>query len=295
MCSGAQATAPWSRLRGASGGPSLPCGPSTRPQVHWASLTPGYERVTATQQQQPDSVRRHLPRAVPGAPLWGRPRARPVGVRAVPEAGVDMQVAHVFSLVCEALAEATDALLGGGPVEASKVVAADERVDELTGQLSEAIWGELARLVGLLLVLPELERSADLAEHIAQRAVSNLGTNMSPLSRGIVQRMSEVALEMWRSATSGYVRGEVRSDELDQADEELDILSQRLTSEVATAAMPAPVAAQVTLLGRFYERLGDHAVNLARRIELFLASGCEAGARLGNSGQPTVPPGNPGA
>jgi len=216
-----------------------------------------------------------------------------------------MQVAHVFSLVCEALAEATDALLGGGPVEASKVVAADERVDELTGQLSEAIWGELARLVpsnaevrrlvGLLLVLPELERSADLAEHIAQRAVSNLGTNMSPLSRGIVQRMSEVALEMWRSATSGYVRGEVRSDELDQADEELDILSQRLTSEVATAAMPAPVAAQVTLLGRFYERLGDHAVNLARRIELFLASGCEAGARLGNSGQPTVPPGNPGA
>ena len=32
--------------------------------------------------------------------------------------------------------------------------------------------------------------------------------------------------------------------------------------------MPAQVAAQVTLLGRFYERLGDHAVNLARRIEL---------------------------
>jgi phosphate uptake regulator len=33
--------------------------------------------------------------------------------------------------------------------------------------------------------------------------------------------------------------------------------------------MPTSVAAQVTLLGRFYERLGDHAVNLARRIELF--------------------------
>ena len=32
--------------------------------------------------------------------------------------------------------------------------------------------------------------------------------------------------------------------------------------------MPAAIAAQVTLLARFYERLGDHAVNLARRIEL---------------------------
>jgi phosphate uptake regulator len=30
--------------------------------------------------------------------------------------------------------------------------------------------------------------------------------------------------------------------------------------------MDAAVGAQVTLLSRFYERLGDHAVNLARRI-----------------------------
>jgi phosphate uptake regulator len=32
--------------------------------------------------------------------------------------------------------------------------------------------------------------------------------------------------------------------------------------------MTVSTAAQVTLLARFYERLGDHAVNLARRIEL---------------------------
>jgi phosphate transport system protein len=214
-----------------------------------------------------------------GQPNCCHGRDRPVTVAPVPDSSVEKQVAQVFSLVCEALAEATDALLAGEAGEASKVVAADESVDQLTGELSELIWGELARLapanpelrrlVGLLLVLPELERSADLAEHIAQRAVGNVGTSMSPLSRGIVQRMAEVALEMWQTATTGFVRGAVCADELDQADEELDILSRRLTSEVAIAAMPAHVAAQVTLLGRFYERLGDHAVNLARRMELF--------------------------
>jgi phosphate uptake regulator len=31
-------------------------------------------------------------------------------------------------------------------------------------------------------------------------------------------------------------------------------------------AMPTSVTAQVTLIARFYERLGDHAVNLSRRI-----------------------------
>jgi phosphate uptake regulator len=53
---------------------------------------------------------------------------------------------------------------------------------------------------------------------------------------------------------------------LDEDDEEIDILHERLTGEVARGAMPTAVAAQVALLARFYERLGDHAVNLASRI-----------------------------
>ena len=48
-----------------------------------------------------------------------------------------------------------------------------------------------------------------------------------------------------------------------RVDVEIDILRDRLTGEVAAETMPTAVAAQVTLLARFYERLGDHAVNLA--------------------------------
>ena len=125
---------------------------------------------------------------------------------------------------------------------------------------------ELRHLVGILLVLPELERSADLAEHIAQRALANVGAAMTPVSRGVVQRMSEVAIEMWRAVTGAYARHSAQGLELHEADVELDILHDRLTAEVAVGAMRAPVAAQVTLLARFYERIGDHAVNLSRRI-----------------------------
>ena len=190
---------------------------------------------------------------------------------------LDRQVAELFSLVIEALAGATDALLSDEPEAGSRVVDADEDVDRLTRHVSGLIWEEigrlvtvddhLRRLVGLLLVLPELERSADLAEHIAQRAVNGLGPSMSPVSRGVVQRMSEVALEMWQETAGGFLHRDGGGAALDEADEELDILHDRLTREVAGAAMPPPVGAQVTLLGRFYERLGDHAVNLARRLE----------------------------
>jgi phosphate transport system protein len=90
---------------------------------------------------------------------------------------------------------------------------------------------------------------------------------MPPVTRGIVQRMSDVALEMWREVARSYVRAEDIGAALNQADEELDILSRRLTVEVGSSHLAPSVAAQVTLLGRFYERLGDHAVNLAKRAE----------------------------
>jgi phosphate transport system protein len=80
--------------------------------------------------------------------------------------------------------------------------------------------------------------------------------------------MAEVALEMWRAAADAYGDRAANAASLSEDDEEIDILHDRLTGEVASGAMPTSIGAQVTLLARFYERIGDHAVNLARRIEM---------------------------
>jgi phosphate transport system protein len=185
---------------------------------------------------------------------------------------------QLFALVSEALAGATAALLGNDASVGAAVVEGDQVVDDLTAEVELMVWRQiededtpstsLRHLVGILLILPELERSGDLAEHIAQRAVTNLGTEMSPLSRGIVQRMAEVALEMWRDAADAYADRSAQSVSLHEDDEEIDILHDRLIGEIAGETMPTAIGAQVTLLARFYERLGDHAVNLARRIEM---------------------------
>ena len=192
---------------------------------------------------------------------------------------IDQQINHIFALVAEALAGATDALLGGNIAGGQAVVDRDQAIDEMTADVVRQVWvrldsgstsrEELHHLVGLLLILPELERSADLAEHIAQRAVNNLGAEMSPTSRGIVQRMTEVALDMWRTAADAYAERSAQGVALDEDDEEMDLLHERLTREIAAEEMPTPVATQLTLVARFYERLGDHAVNLAHRIGAF--------------------------
>jgi phosphate transport system protein len=189
---------------------------------------------------------------------------------------VEQSVLNLFAQVREAISRATWALLNGDLELGQTVVDGDQEVDELTAELELLIWSRieeedhdpvsLRRLIGYLLILPELERSADLAEHIAQRALSNVGTEMTPVARGIVQRMSEVAAEMWQSTAAAYVGNDAGGLELHESDEELDILHDRLTKEIGRGEMATAVTAQVTLIARFYERLGDHAVNLSRRI-----------------------------
>lgn len=192
-------------------------------------------------------------------------------------ASVEGRVAELLVLVSEALAGATDSLLSDDRAAAQRLIDHDAVVDSLVEGVGDAIWdlidssspgpAELRELVGILLILPELERSADLAEHVAQRALVGLGAEMSRTSRGLVQRMAEVGLDMWSSVADAYADRRSLAVALDEADEELDILHARLSEEVATGTMDPPVAAQVTLLARFYERLGDHAVNLSRRID----------------------------
>jgi phosphate transport system protein len=72
---------------------------------------------------------------------------------------------------------------------------------------------------------------------------------------------------MWRAAAdSWYKRDQSVAAVLEQQDEEMDELHASLTAELAAGRMSLPVTMEMTLVARFYERLGDHAVNIARRV-----------------------------
>lgn len=187
------------------------------------------------------------------------------------------KVVHTFALVGESIAEATHALLAGDRELAKKVVDQDALIDNLVNDLvaqvedllvGGAVLSREARagLLTLLRVLPEVERNGDLAEHIARRAARGMGAEMSPRSRGLVERMGEVASTIWREATDVIIDGKFEAaGAIEDIDDELDDLHVSLTAELTSGSMSVPVAVEVALLARFYERFGDHCVNLARR------------------------------
>ncbi len=186
-------------------------------------------------------------------------------------------VVRVFAMVGEAMAEATHSLLAGDRELAKQVVERDDAIDTLVNEIVASVEAQLLEsdglsvetrrtLLTLLRVLPEVERNGDLAEHIARRAARGLGTEMSPRSRGLIERMGEVASTIWREATDVVIDGKLEATgAIEDIDDELDELHVALTAELVSGSMALPVAVEVSLLARFYERFGDHCVNLARR------------------------------
>ena len=160
---------------------------------------------------------------------------------------------------------------------AKRVVDQDGLIDNLVNELVDQVETLLVEgpamssdargsLLTLLRVLPEVERNGDLAEHIARRAARGMGAEMSPRSRGLVERMGEVASTIWREATDVIIDGKFEAaGAIEDIDDELDDLHVSLTAELTSGSMPVPVAVELALLARFYERFGDHCVNLARR------------------------------
>jgi phosphate transport system protein len=187
------------------------------------------------------------------------------------------QVVQIFALVGEAIAGATHALLAGDRELAKRVVEKDIVIDELVNAAVDTTETQLLenasltsedrrQLLTLLRILPEVERNGDLAEHIARRAARGLGNEMSPRSRGLIERMGEVASMIWREATDVIIDGKTEAvGAIEDIDDELDDLHVSLTAELTSGSMTLPVAVELALLARFYERFGDHCVNLARR------------------------------
>lgn len=205
----------------------------------------------------------------------------PAPAAAFADAGVaeliDRQVIQLFALVGDGIAGATHALLAGDREAAKALVARDEEVDSLYRQIEELVQEHLGSaaaapqrlryLIAVLRVLPELERSGDLAEHVARRAARGIAVEMSARARGLVERMGEVASAMWRITADAYGnRVPDLAERLDELDDEMDELHATFTAELAGGSMSIPVVIEGVLVGRFYERLGDHAVNIARRL-----------------------------
>ncbi len=190
---------------------------------------------------------------------------------------INQKVVRLFALVSEAIAAANEALLGDDTDALAVVRAGEKTIDDLMADievdierlllLQAPVAGELRYALAIIRIVPELERSGDLAEHIAKRAGSGLAAQLTPAARGMIERMGTLTAQLWRAAADAFVdRDPGAGAVLEAADDEVDDLHTQLTAELLTGGVPSALAADATLVARFYERLADHAVHIAVRV-----------------------------
>ena len=185
-----------------------------------------------------------------------------------------------------ALSQATDALLHADLSAAELVISGDLAIDEARERIENdsfevlarqaPVAGDLRMLVASLRMVADLERMGDLSVHIAKVARLRYPTKAVPaVLEPVIGEMAKTADEMIAAAAEIVETRDVHAaQELEQSDDEMDRLRQSMFRTLLSDDWSEGVepAVDMALLGRYYERIGDHAVSMARRI-VFLVTG----------------------
>ncbi|WP_408896807.1 phosphate signaling complex protein PhoU [Nocardioides sp. R1-1] len=195
-------------------------------------------------------------------------------------------LAGISRRVQVAVGEATEALMTGNSTLAEKVISNDAEIDRARERvedsafallsLQQPVAGDLRTVVAALRMVAELERMGDLSVHVAKIARLRVPDVAVPDEvRPTMERMAEVAEDMVGRVTEVIAGRDVEAAiALGRDDEEMDQLRRRSFTELLGDEWTHGVeaAVDIALLGRYYERIADHAVSVANRV-IFVVTG----------------------
>lgn len=197
-------------------------------------------------------------------------------------AELDSEIVWLAAQVCEALGATAEALVAADHDVATAVVHFHAQIDAATRRCEARAYEVLARqqpaasdlrlLVTVVRLTHELERSAKLVKHVAAFA-ARPQSPFPPRVSGLLGRMAEEAHRLFEGAIEAYVARDVaQAEALDVWDDRLDELHRRLLAELFTAPQDLATTLELALVGRYLERVADHAVIIGERVR-YLVTG----------------------
>ena len=196
------------------------------------------------------------------------------------------RLSEMCGLAADAMEHASNALLKADLALAEQVIAdhehiaAKQRVAEEEAlkllALQQPVAGDLRKIVGSLYVGADIERMGALAVHVANIARRRHPERALPADvRRSFTEMADVAVQLARTAREVLLSPDPdKAAQLHEDDDAVDNRHRHLFTVLRDHTWENSVssAVDVALLGRFYERFADHAVEIGRRV-VFEATG----------------------
>jgi len=197
---------------------------------------------------------------------------------------LDQAVVRLGALVEQSTEMATTALVECDKELAQKVRDGDNEIDALYLDIEKRslillaqqapVAGDLRLIVAILRVVNDLERSGDLAYNIAKLA--QLEDYREPglkAVRVLVAELGQAAAMLMGAAIDAWAaKDETLAADIARQDDAIDEMHARLISQLVELKGEDSLAPAIRLamVGRYFERIGDHAVNLGERVRYYL-------------------------
>ncbi|GLZ81729.1 phosphate transport system regulatory protein PhoU [Actinorhabdospora filicis] len=200
-------------------------------------------------------------------------------------AALDASLVGMAQTVTDMMGRASRALLTSDTDLAERVVEMDASVNAMRNRVDDQVAelmttrppmaGDLRFMLSAIRITGDLERMGDLSKHIAKIAIMRAPASAVPTeAMPLFTSLAEVAVRIATKATQILgTRDQLDATQLSLDDDEMDALHKRMFAQLLSD-WPYGVEAAVdfTLLGRFYERYADHAVNIAHQV-VYLVTG----------------------
>lgn len=140
----------------------------------------------------------------------------------------------------------------------------------------QPVASDLRKIIAALRIAADLERMADLAVDVAKTARRLHGQTIS-LSMQPLFNMGSIIDLMMKNALDAFVKGDARlARELATQDDEVDQIYRKhvesLFQSVGSDFETSTQALALAFVGRYLERIGDHATNIAEGV-IYISSG----------------------
>ena len=195
------------------------------------------------------------------------------------------EVLDLAKILTNSLPRATQILLDQDLEGAEYQILSDDEMDARTMILEERCFSfmalhapvasELRHAVAIMKMAADIERSADLVKSICKVARRIHGCPLDPNLRQLIGAMSQQAQRLLQQSFDAYDAFDLpKANSVRDMDMHLDSLHKQFIQSIFEAhengTIDLPIAVQMAITARFYERIGDHAVNIAEFIRFFL-------------------------
>jgi phosphate transport system protein len=200
---------------------------------------------------------------------------------------IKSDVIRLAAMVGEQIGAGTEALLDADLGVAQQVIESGHRQDELGHSIEirtyelfatqQPMAVDLRTLLTVLRTLQELDLAGNLMVSIAKAARRLYPAQLPPKVRGLLERMGAQASVQMHLAIDAFAdRDNALALSLPDIDDVSDDLQKELFRAIFSSFTPDEAglqqAVQIALVGRYYERVADHAVQIGRWVN-FMVTG----------------------